>query len=525
VKGLIAIVIAVAASLLLFDSVPDPQTGSTTLEPVMDSVVEPTTYYDHFLQEELAVVDLPFFLRGYQQYGPDTDAFERQGELYRWLRSTKARYMEGGSLIWDGICIERDWNYLGHDVQIVFVQYQMVGGEVVCNYPTGVVYLAEEAPYFPILEESRRAGKVSEEEFLAARRQLSWDEFGKVEYFLHGMLEEAVEWLWKDLGPLEEYLVATASEQLGVTSIFEEIPYEIDPPLTVGDVLGVPYMCKEQILPDVLYYGPLTDAAAWMTVGSNIWLRPNYSKAERRMAIHEQWVGYDWIRGCPQITRHELVHAWQSIPLGWYYDVELWNEMYSHAIDVDEIAFLSHSYLERIRSIARRYWSFDSQAAWDALFAFEAGQVTKISRERFEEMGELVQIISDELRKNAMDLYRAFYKDPLFYIALQELCHDDQMAVDLLYAQMYEPTCLGGVIETQRWQQAHANEIEALAKEALRETETQENEIPEELLPDWSMASLSIWQRLPESVREELAAAYDRYGIEGVVALLGGGAK
>lgn len=517
-----AAIAAVLAGLLLLSPVTEDLANVDIAEVAQAAeVVEVASigvYYDHFLQEERLVTDLPFFLRGYVQYGPSADSFDRMGELSRWLQSTRTRYFERSSLIWNGLSIERTWTYRGHEVRAIFVQYGLVDGEVVCNYPDGVLYLAAESPFYPGVEAALRAGELGREEFLAERRRLSWEEFGKVEDLLYGSLEQAVDWLWKDLGPLQEELVAMASEQLGVQSIFDKVPFEVDPPLTVGDILGVPYLSKEQILPDVIYYGPLAGAAAWMSVGSNIWLHPGYGKAERRMAIHEQWLGYDWIRGCPQIVRHELTHAWQSTPLGWYYDVELFNEMYTHCIDVDELDFLSHPYLRRIRSIALRYWSFDAYDAYQSLMEFRVGGVTQVSREKYNEMAELVHVISAELRKNAMDFYRAFYSDPLFYIALQEVCRDSQMAVDLLYAQIYEPTCLGGAEETQRWQEAHAEEIAQLGKRALADVKAQKED--EAMM--WSMSALSIWQGLPDEIRVQLAQAYEQGGMEAVAALLRG---
>ena len=488
----------------------------------------PGKYYDYFLKQEWSVQDIPWFLRDFQQFAPNSDPIKRVPEIYRWLKVTKSHHDYDVSILWGQSAIEKEWTMpfpggKGKKVRIIYTEYSVVKGEVVCNYSDGVVYLAEKAPEFPKLYAGWVSGYISDEEYYAKRKKLSWQEFNKIDVFLHRAFIVAENQNWKDFEPLQEYLVDIAHKQLGIKNLFQPVPWQVNPPLTVAEVLGIPVFSEDQYFPDVIYYGPIK-AWGYMIAGSNV-LLPGGKKPERRMGLNEGAIGYDWILGTPQVIRHELVHSWQSFPLAWWYDCELFNEAYSNCLDVDEMEFLLHSYLKRIRKIALRYWSFDADKALSYIITYKAGGVIQIDRDRYEEMAGMVHKISTELKRAMKTVYQVFYSDPLFFISLSDIFRDPALPVDLIFAQLYEPTCLGGVEATQRWQVANAGKIADIGKQVMEDLKKEARDRYKKGENNWSIVGLSIWNNLPLVIQQQLSDAYQKGGMKAVARLLEGGAR
>ena len=89
---------------------------------------------------------------------------------------------------------------------------------------------------------------------------------------------------------------------------------------------------------------------------------------------------------------------------------------------------------------------------------------------------------------------------------------------------MYEPTCLGGVEETQKWQVANADQIKKIGKDVLDDLKNEARDRYNGKTDDqWSIVGLSIWDSLPLGIQQQLSDAYAKGGIEAVVNLLLGG--
>jgi hypothetical protein len=505
------------------------------------------SYYDEFVGHDMTRDELPFFLRDFNQFNAEDDPLERVKELYEWLDTTESRHEGGASrvVLWGEGSVVREWimpravsegvpPQEGKHVTVIYTEYSIHDGEAVIDYASGRVYLAEESPAFPKVYAGWVSGYISADEYKQKRVELSWEEFNKIDVFLKDSFIRALDWLWygdgetEGLRVLQEHLVGVAQESLDVSSLFEPVPWG-DEQFTLADVLGLPWWGYDELMPEKLYYGPI-QSWGWLTSGSAMPLKDG-TKPERRMGLCEEALGYDWILGVPQVTRHEIMHSFQSFPLAWWYDCELWNEMYTNCVEVDEISFLSHSYLTRIRKIALRYWGFDAAAALDSIKKTDIGGVLEIDADQYYKVADMVHRISGEMKVASREIYREFYSDPLFYISLGDVFRDSSLAVDLIYAQLYEPTCLGdagmspveAAEETKRWQVANQAAINKVGESVLKELKKEPDNRYEELLEFDSINALSVWSGLPFDLQEAIIEAYEGGGMDAVTDLLLGG--
>lgn len=476
----------------------------------------PEEWYDRTLNRKITRDQLPFFLRPYRQFGPDEDPLLRAQEVYRAIYETDLLFT-APSISFGGT-VERRWTlYGGKEVRVVYTTIQIINGEYVMVSAQGPIYLAEKHPSWDAIYADYLAGKYTREKLARIRAVLSGEEFKKIDDFFRAYFTQA---LYDHNTTYLEYIRKARSKvagKFGLESLDVELPWDVDPPITLAQVLGLEIYPIEEYAPDVLYFGPI-NAWGYCIAGSNI---PVGRKPERRIAIHPQAVVFDWVIGKRSIAYHEIAHAIQSFPLFWYVDCELMNELLTNAIDVFELDFLHHSYLDRLRDIAYRHWSFDAEYAVDYVTKYKVGGIVEYDRDRFMEMVEKVHMIHHELGRIAERVYTLFYEDPLFWIALCDQMRDDAMILDLVAALMYEPTCINGSAEeTLKWLRAHEHEIMEIGKKTLEEMRKKQRERKEELdrIPH-SILAISWWNRLPRDVRSLVMDAYRSGGLDAVVEL------
>ena len=488
------------------------------------------TYYDYALGKEWKREDLPFFLRDYTQYPPGSDPLAAAQEAWRFYNDTKDLW-DTVSVNFHGGLVEREWTVGDRTIRVPYTQYFVRDGIYYCSTASGSIPLYEQHPLWGKVYGLWQKGTLSDEELLKAKRGLSRLEFEKIDKFFYLLTMAALEDLDRDIIEITRMIRPLMEEKLGKGVLERTVPWDVDPPLTVAEVLGLELYDAERYMPDVYYFGPIS-AWGFCISGPNIPL-PGGIKPERRIAIHPQALGFEWILGKHNTILHELVHAWQSFPLGWWYDVELWNELYSTGMDVYPLDFLNHPYLERLRRIALRYWSFDADYASEVLWAFRVGRIYEINPDRFYELYDKVQVIYRELKSVTPYVYRVFYSDPIFFITISDFMKDDAFALDLIFASLYPATCLGSpedspeeaALKTQKWVKAHMDQIRKAFDATLRKMKDKQRKRKEEggddsdRLPS-SVLAVAWWNRLPPQAQEALMRAYERGGIDAVVDLL-----
>ena len=472
---------------------------------------EAEKYWDHALQHMMTREELPFFVRPYRQFGPDDDPLARAQEVHRAIY--EARILSTNPAVVFGATIEREWELFGgKKVRVVYTSIFEEDGEYIWSTSGGPIYLAEKHPKYEAIHAQYLRGELDRETYLRARSVLSREEFNKIDRFLYLMFQAALRDL--DRKYLEKIREARRyqEEKFGVP-LTTTVPWEVDPPLTLGEVLGLELYQPEQYAPDVLYFGPIS-SWGWLIVGPNIPIEGR--KPERRMGLHPQAIVFDWVLGRHSVLFHELVHTVQAFPLFWYVDCELLNEIISNVVDIYELDFLHHTYLARMRSIAYRHWNFDARYARQYVIAFEAGGVVEFHRDRFLEMANYVHQIHKEMMHLADRTYELFYHDPLFWIALCDQMRDPAMILDVVAALSYELTCIdGSAEETLKWLRANHYKIMDIGESVLREIQKKEKERPLDV--PQSILAISWWDRLPTSLQRALMRAYEEGGLEAAV--------
>ena len=234
-----------------------------------DDAAAGETYFDSCLNQEWLRDDIPHFLCGFKQYGPGADPVQRADEAYAWLESRLGyRKVDAVSVLFTDSASTpvRVLRGLNKDVQVIFMQYAVVDGEYWYRGPNGPEPLAECHPDFPKVQLAWASGRLSDEEYASERRRLSKEEFDKIVRFLNAIVIHSIDWLWDNwLGPLQKDLAEYARKDLGVENLLMPVTDEF----TLADIIGLPHWWRDDILPDVIYYGPI-GSWGWMLAGPNL---------------------------------------------------------------------------------------------------------------------------------------------------------------------------------------------------------------------------------------------------------------
>ena len=232
---------------------PGGQTGPEPVPPTVEeaatAVVQsspPTTLAagevrDEYLGRELDRDALPHFLRPWAQYGLSADPAERVQGALQWLEARRAEHDDESSVLFLGTTLERTFRWGTQDITIYYPRYAVLNGEY--HYLSGSqpIPLAEESPDFPHAQYMWLNGELSDEEYASVRRTLSQVEFEKVHQFICDTIVEAWNSLWNECGLRQVWdeIVSIQEERFG-DALWEPLPWNIDPPLTLAEVLGIP---------------------------------------------------------------------------------------------------------------------------------------------------------------------------------------------------------------------------------------------------------------------------------------------
>jgi len=475
-------------------------------------------YWDYSLEQKISKDALPFFLRPYQQFGPDSDPLERAQEVYRAIYDV--RPLTDTPSISFGYTVTSKWTVGKKEIEVRYPNLHLVNGEIVWDTANGPLYLAEQSPLFPKLYDKYLAGEYTKDLYLKARQILSREEFKKIDQFLYRFFYLGL----RDHNKLYLEFIrdarAKARARFGIKDLDIKLPWAGD--ITLAQVLNLELYSPEEYMPDVIYFGQI-DAWGYCIAGPIIPV--NGQKPERRIAINPQAVVFDWVLGKRSVVYHELAHSIQGFPLFWYVDCELLNELLTNAIDAFELDFLYHSYLARLRAIAYRHFHFDARYARDYVVKYRVGGIIEFDRDRFLEMSQYVRQLHEELRTLVKRAYELFYSDPLFWITLGDQMKDDAMFLDVVAALMYPPASINGSPEeTIKWCKENEAKIMEIGAETLKEMAQKHRERKETEDYPTSILALSWWNSLPPEARQVIMEAYQNGGIDAVVDLfLAGG--
>lgn len=227
---------------------------------------------------------------------------------------------------------------------------------------------------------------------------------------------------------------------------------------------------KSDFVPNELHLGMLPDGegvlgATWKNSGLI------YYNPQARIL--------DYITGQPRVMQHEMMHVnthFQNFPLAEGFDVELLAMIPDGVLPKSQIDLFFHHYMEEMRTLAWIYFGFDFSEAQKKFVEYDASGNWFINEEKFN--GYCVQI------KQIAAEYHGFfqtvvipelYSDPIFWNAFNEKMQNPNAYLWVLMRKHYEPTILGGHRETRIWLDAHQFEIEQMAKEAFKKSNSKQD--------------------------------------------------
>jgi len=252
-------------------------------------------------------------------------------------------------------------------------------------------------------------------------------------------------------------------------------PILVDPagkPITTIELLNLPQWDADDFLPEVLIFSPLHGAwGATYLVGYGI---PNvvYYDPQAHM--------YDWILGKPLVLEHELIHTHaplQRLPIGFYFNIELWNSLISLLHPDDPIAYLYHSYLAALRTFVRWAFGFDAEKVRRDIWKLSGLGFYFPDKEKFKEYAEQIKIIAEELKWQTINtLYPIFYSDPIYWMSVATKFCNQETPFFAIMSMIYQGTVLedptGELPRAQytaKWAAEHEELIKELAEEAFEQ--------------------------------------------------------
>ena len=401
--------------------------------------------------------------------------------------------------------VTRKWEIDGQPILVVFADYEHVVGE------DGEYYLYRN----PLGVE-----RLTPEEFQA----VEWDIYSTIyqakvenDVLFAEVADEALERTAYLLGIPKEVLLEKMDQPV------PDSPEAPGGPLTYWEVLSLPQWEADSFLPDILVFGPIYGAWGFtylLTYG-----------VPQVVYYDTQAHAYDWLMGHPWVLRHEFVHchaALQSPPLGWFFDVELWNALTTNLVPEDPLNLLYHSYLAGLRTFIKAMFGYDSEARRREIWRmFAGGGYVVPDEEEWRKLDEEVRAIANEIKWQVIHtLYPIFYSDPLFWGSVNTRLCNDQSAFFAIMSQIYSPTLLSdpsGELDraayTAKWVAEHEDVIVKIMEKALEragERVEDESQFEESIRAlNWCpwRATLPNYPGLREEVLNRLRSGEDLKGI------------
>lgn len=346
--------------------------------------------------------------------------------------------------------------------------------------------LAEFSPLYRKYEIQWGLGNISDEMWERIKQMMGWAQFEAVKLFMRSALEDGLARAVKTYTEmhLTEGVLEARAKLLEDPQYRDRLDEEVagTDGLKVRDLLPVPLTRAEDFLPDIIIVGPrgfYGGMANFKTPGT-----------ERIVFLDllglVMWYTTKW-----PLVEHELVHTnpyLQSVPIAYYYDVEMWAGL---TTDLDQgglTEFLFHPYIAVVRDMVRTFFGYDFEEVRRRIFPGEF--VVRDVREReFRLHAAEVKRIRDELMgfiKAPRDGFMVeFYTNPYYWLAVNTKFCDTAAVWRILFALRYEPAGLfdpnkkdkeGNVIspvhQTKAWlmKEEEAGRIRRLAEKAMKRT-------------------------------------------------------
>lgn len=373
---------------------------------------------------------LPHYLEGFKQTADQIDTFFQMQQNFNVSRvdSSDIGAIRGANL---GESVKL--TFYGHTLTLYLPSYQRVGNAVYYYAAAGSIKLGEQ-------------------------------EFECVKADLRQWLQDAIDADYADHKMITEIAVKSFGEENGMTS--EEVLKLLAKPIseygtTYGDVLKIPILEPVNFINSVkyVYFTPMKSCNAAVYAKTVVAFTP----CTRR---------WDYIVGYPVVAKHELIHSnskLQGFPIGWYTNSELLAAFLPFLEQPTDLqTFFYHGYLSTPWEMLDVFGRWDIKKVRNEILRYRVPfQGRAMNREVLAGYLSEINEAAKWLRETGLQALAEFYKDPHFWVTVNDMSYDDDMAYKVIMAKNWEPTRLKkGHADTVKFILKHSDSSKDIARSA-----------------------------------------------------------
>lgn len=293
--------------------------------------------------------------------------------------------------------------------------------------------------------------------------KLSNQEFECVKADLHQWIQSAIDANFADHKAITTIALDSFGKRNGMTSdevrklLTKQIP---EYNTSYADVIKIPVLEPVDFIKGVkyLYFTSMGSCNAYVYAHTVVAFTP----CVRR---------WDHILGYPVVAKHELIHAnskLQGYPIGWYTNVELFAALLpfpEQPADLD--TFFYHPYLSTPWEILRVFGRWDIKKVREEIFRYRVySRGSAMNREVMTSYLSEINAAAKWIRETGLQALAEFYSDPHWWVTVNNMSRDDDMAYKVIMAKNWEPTLLGGHAKTVKFILKHADKSKSIANDA-----------------------------------------------------------
>jgi len=360
--------------------------------------------------------------------GDISDRIDRMEYKWRLTQSLSKKYAcEGKKVDFMGLAIRSTENVAGQDVEVVFKDYrreQQDGKDAVAYY-SGL-----------------------------GREFITPQQFESVKKDIVQTLERSVEFAYQNHRELEPAMYSALDGWLkkegkikegdSIKKHLDEILVQgskCEPSVLLSQAMYLPSVSKSDFVPKKLIFGNLSDGILGMCYLDSGWV---FYDGMARV--------WDHIDGKLTVLAHELEHRnpkLQGMPFAFRFDPECLAEA-AIMSDVDPFTFLHHGYLNDVRHMSKVLFGLDSERIAREAFLFTEGGV-EIDKDVLAKYVKMIDPVARGVKKEVMERFLPeFFTHFGFYSAINQMYHDKNQGLKGWFYLNYEPTSLGGAVNTRR---------------------------------------------------------------------------
>ncbi len=371
----------------------------------------------------------PHYLVGFTQTKDQIDAFFQMQQNYRMSQADSAsRAMRAANL---GEYVKL--TFYGHTLTLYLPMYRQAGNSVYFHTASGVTPLTKQ-------------------------------EFECVKADLKKSIQSAIDSDYADHEKITTIAVESFGKRYNLTPdavrdlLTKQIP---EYGTNYADVLKIPLLEPVDFIKSVkyMYFTPMGSCNASVYVKTVVAFTPCVRRT-------------DHILGYPTVMKHELIHAnikLQGYPLAWHFNVELFAALLpflEQPTTLDD--FFYHPYLSTPWEILKVFGRWDIQKVRQEIYRYAvAWRGSAMNREVLASYLAEINEAAKWLRETGLQALAEFYSDPHWWVAVNDISFDDDMAYKAIMAKNWEPTLLKGHANTVKFILRHADQSKSIAEKAL----------------------------------------------------------